>query len=434
MSSTPYVIHWLRRDLRLFDNTALFHALQSEYPVQLVFIFDQQILDKLEDKADRRLTFIHQALTEMETVVRKYGASIQTYYGEPATIWQQLIAEPMLKGVYTNRDYEPYARQRDSAVSSLLKVQNIPFHHFKDHVLLEAHEVLKDDGNPYTVFTPYSRKWKSVACETTLENQASEKLLHKLMPREPVSLLALEAMGFETAAADFPGKEVRDARLLLYHSQRNLPSLPGTSRLGVHLRFGTISIRALAARARKLNETFLNELIWRDFYQMILWHYPHVVKTAFKPAYEHIPWRNNETEFERWCTGNTGYPIVDAGMRELLATGFMHNRVRMITASFLTKHLLIDWRWGEAWFARHLLDFDLAANNGGWQWAAGSGCDAAPYFRIFNPEEQTKKFDAQGDYIRRWVPEFDSLSYVQPMVKHKFARERALEVYGKALR
>jgi deoxyribodipyrimidine photo-lyase len=429
-----YVIHWLRRDLRLFDNTALFHALQSGLPVQLVFIFDRHILDKLEDKNDKRLTFIHRALNEMQERVREFGASIHTYYGQPEQIWEKLAADPSLQAVYANRDYEPYARKRDTSIITLLKDKNIPFHHFKDHVIHEAHEVLKDDGKPYTVFTPYSRKWKAQLKAETLVTHPSEKLLNQLKntPEQPV--LTLESMGFEPVSFDFPPSEVRDNLLKNYHEQRNFPALTATSHLGVHLRFGTISIRALATRAKELNETFLNELIWRDFYQMILWHFPHAASSAFKPAYDHIEWRNKEAEFEKWCQGQTGYPIVDAGMRELLATGFMHNRVRMIVASFLTKHLLIDWRWGEAWFARHLLDFDQAANNGGWQWAAGSGCDAAPYFRVFSPEEQTKKFDARAEYIRRWVPEFDSLSYTRPIVDHKMARDRALSTYGRALK
>ncbi len=428
-----YVIHWLRRDLRLNDNTALFQALQSGLPVQLIFIFDKNILDKLEDKNDRRLTFIHRALTEIQNEAKKYGATLLTFYGHPEEIWKELSDDVQLKGVYTNRDYEPYARQRDTSVIALLKSKNIPVHHFKDHIIQEVHEVLKDDGKPYTVFTPYSRKWKTNLKQETLKSRPSETLLQRLKPTEAKPILSLEEMGFEQVDFDFPSAEVRDSLLQQYHEKRNFPALPATSHLGVHLRFGTISIRALARRAQQRNETFLNELIWRDFYQMILWHFPHAAKSAFKPAYDHIPWRNNSVEFEKWCAGQTGYPIVDAGMRELLATGFMHNRVRMIVASFLTKHLLIDWRWGEAWFARHLLDFDQAANNGGWQWAAGSGCDAAPYFRVFSPEEQTKKFDAKAEYIRRWVPEFDTLHYVRPIVDHKMARDRALDTYKRGL-
>jgi deoxyribodipyrimidine photo-lyase len=402
--------------------------------VQLVFIFDQNILEKLEDKNDRRLTFIHKALAEIQAKASEFGASLQTYFGYPEKIWEELAKDPQLQGVYANRDYEPYARQRDAAVIALLKNKNIPFHHFKDHVILEAQEVLKDDGKPYTVFTPYSRKWKSQLKPENLAPRPSEKLLYRLKKSEITPIIALETMGFEPVDFDFPGQKIQDKLLLEYHEKRNFPALTATSQLGVHVRFGTLSIRTLAARAKQLNETFLNELIWRDFYQMILWHFPQVEKKAFKPAYDRIEWRNQQAEFERWCNGQTGYPIVDAGMRELLTTGFMHNRVRMIVASFLTKHLLIDWRWGEAWFARHLLDFDLAANNGGWQWAAGSGCDAAPYFRVFSPDEQTKKFDPKAAYIRQWVPEFDSLQYAKPIVDHKMARERALTTYSKALK
>lgn len=428
-----YVIHWLRRDLRLHDNTALFQALQSGLPVQLVFIFDRHILDKLEDKNDRRLTFIHRALTEIQEKITEFGGTLRTFYGYPEQIWEELAADQNLKGVYANRDYEPYARKRDTSIISLLKNKNVPFHHTKDHVIHEAHEVLKDDGKPYTVFTPYSRKWKTHLQPDTLVARPSETLLDKIQKTPAKPILSLEAMGFESVEFNFPSPEVRDSLIQQYHENRNFPALPATSHLGVHLRFGTISIRSLASRAQKLNETFLNELIWRDFYQMILWHFPHAAEASFRAAYDHIPWRNNAADFEKWCAGQTGYPIVDAGMRELLATGFMHNRVRMIVASFLTKHLLIDWRWGEAWFARHLLDFDLASNNGGWQWAAGSGCDAAPYFRVFSPDEQTKKFDAKAQYIRQWVPEYDTLTYARPVVEHKFARERALETYKRGL-
>lgn len=434
MHQTPYVICWLRRDLRLTDQTALFHALNSGYPVQLVFIFDREILDKLEDRDDRRVTFIHNTLREIDEQAQQFGSRLHAYYGRPLDIWQQLAADPQLKGVYLNRDYEPYARERDSAVSALLRAKNISFNHYKDQVICEANDVLKDDGKPYTVFTPYSRKWKAKVTDSFFAHQASEKLLNKLLPSTESKFPTLEAMGFRPSAASFPDTQLDEKLLRNYHEQRNIPAIRGTSRLGLHLRFGTLSIRSLAARASAGNETFLNELIWRDFYQMILWHFPHAAKGAFKPAYDQIPWRNDVADFERWCNGTTGYPIVDAGMRELAATGFMHNRVRMIVASFLTKHLLIDWRWGEAWFARHLLDFDLAANNGGWQWAAGSGCDAAPYFRVFNPSEQTKKFDASGSYIRQWVPEIDSLNYPKPMVDHAFARKRALDTYAIALK
>ena len=325
-------------------------------------------------------------------------------------------------------------KKRDAEVAGLLKAKGIGFHSFKDQVIFEKNEVLKDDGKPYTIFTPYSRKWRSALNDLYLSSYPVKKYFSNFLKQPEKSIPSLEKMNFKVGGLSFPGKKWKTEIIKHYKEQRDYPAVDGTSRLSVHLRFGTISIRELAREAGKLNETFLNELIWRDFYQMILWHFPLVVDKAFKPAYDNIKWRNNEKEFEAWCKGETGYPIVDAGMRELNATGFMHNRVRMIVASFLTKHLLIDWRWGEAYFAKKLLDFDLAANNGGWQWAAGSGCDAAPYFRIFNPYLQTKKFDPELKYIRKWVPEFEELTYPQPIVDHEFARKRCLEVYNKALK
>lgn len=435
LMSTPLAIHWFRRDLRIDDNTALHQALQSGQPVLGLFIFDSTILHKLEDRDDARVSFIHLHVSRLKQAFESLGGSMLVLHGDPLELWPQLLNDYPISAVYTNRDYEPYARQRDGALNKLFESKGVAFQHFKDQVLLEAKEVLKDDGKPYTVFTPYSRKWKVRLLPADLEarNSGAAFSPQNLYATQPLPLPTLADMGFEPTKIAFPQEEVGDALIKVYDEQRNFPGIRGTSRLGVHLRFGTISIRALARRAQALNETFLNELIWRDFYHMILWHFPHAATGSFKPAYDNIPWRNNEAEFQKWCAGQTGYPIVDAGMRELNATGFMHNRVRMIVASFLTKHLLIDWRWGEAYFARKLLDFDLAANNGGWQWAAGSGCDAAPYFRVFNPEEQTKKFDPKGSYIRQWVPEFQSLNY-RPMVDHKMARQRALDTYGKALK
>jgi deoxyribodipyrimidine photo-lyase len=423
-------IFWFRRDLRLHDNTGLFHALKGGRPVLPVFIFDRDILDKLEDKNDRRVEFIHAALMEMHQKLGDVSSSIQIFQGKPAEIFSRLMQEYDIEKVFTNHDYEPYALKRDMAVKELLAKQGISFHSFKDQVIFEKSEVIKDDGNPYTVFTPYSRKWKTVLESNPLQSFPSQHLMDAFYRHAAKPILSLKEIGFHATGQAFPSAVFRAELIKKYTETRNFPSLPGTSRLGVHLRFGTISIRDLAKKAIGLNETFLNELIWRDFYHMILWQFPQVGEgKAFKPVYDLIQWRNNENEFEQWCTGQTGYPIVDAGMRELNETGFMHNRVRMITASFLTKHLLIDWRWGEAYFAGKLLDFDLAANNGGWQWAAGSGCDAAPYFRIFNPALQTEKFDKQGIYIRQWVPDYQELTYPQPIVQHELARKRCLETY-----
>ncbi len=427
-------IFWFRRDLRLQDNAGLFQALQSGYPVVPVFIFDRSILDALEDKDDRRVEFIHQALSAMQEELTTLGSTLDVRYGTPQQVYADLLKEYEVKAVYTNHDYEPYAIQRDQSIGQWLQQQGCAFHTYKDQVVLEKNEVLKDDGKPYTVFTPYSRKWKAVLVANPITSYHTKKYVNRFFQQRPQPIPPLESMGFKAAGIPFPSKTWKKELITRYKEQRDIPSLPGTSRLSVHLRFGTISIRELAKEAGVLNETFLNELIWRDFYHMILWHFPKVVGRAFKPEYDLIRWRNNEKEFEAWCTGQTGYPIVDAGMRELNATGFMHNRVRMIVASFLTKHLLIDWRWGEGYFARKLLDFDLAANNGGWQWAAGSGCDAAPYFRVFNPYLQTQKFDPELKYIRKWVPEFEELTYARPIVIHEEARKRCLETYAVALK
>ena len=427
-------ICWFRRDLRLEDNAALYHGLKSNHPLLPVFIFDKLILDELEEKADRRVAFIHAALSEMQDQLTAMGSSLEIYYGNTVDVYTQLLKKYKVEKVFTNSDYEPYAKQRDAAVQKLLEAHGASLHNYKDHVIFEKGEILKDDGKPYTVFTPYSRRWKAALTGFYLKNYPAEKYFSNFFKQKPVTMPSLKSMGFEPVDKPFPAHQLHTALIKKYKEQRDFPALQGTSRLGVHLRFGTLSIRKLAAKAKELNETFLNELIWRDFYHMILWNFPKVGKgKAFKEAYDLIQWRNNEKEFDQWCKGMTGYPIVDAGMRELNETGFMHNRVRMITASFLSKHLLIDWRLGEAYFAQKLLDYDLAANNGGWQWAAGSGCDAAPYFRIFSPARQTENFDKQLKYIRKWVPELDEPSYPPPIVDHDFARKRCLEVYSKAL-
>ena len=428
-------IFWLRRDLRLEDNAGLYHALKSETPVLPVFIFDQNILDQLENKTDRRVAFIHDTLVALQEQLARLGSTLDARYGRPAEIFPQLLAEYDIKAVYTNGDYEPYATQRDAEIKKMLAVKGVPFHSYKDQVIFEKDEVLKEDGSPYTIFTPYSRKWKALLNEFYLSSYPVKKYRRHFLRHPPKSLPSLASMGFDNTGEPFPPATIKPRLLEKYGEQRDYPGIAGTSHLGLHLRFGTISIRALARKAVGSSDTFLNELIWRDFYQMILWHFPQVGRgKAFKPVYDQIQWRNNEKEFEKWCVGQTGYPIVDAGMRELNTTGFMHNRVRMVVASFLAKHLLIDWRWGEAYFAEKLLDFDLAANNGGWQWAAGSGCDAAPYFRVFNPTLQAKKFDPDGHYIRRWVPEWEELTYPRPMVDHEMARKRALTAYAKAVK
>ena len=428
-------IFWFRRDLRLQDNAGLYHALKSGRPVIPVFIFDKNILNKLEDKADRRVEFIHAALEEMQNSLTLTGSSLEVYYGTPVEVYKKLLAKYKIEKVFANHDYEPYALERELAIVKLLKEKQASLLTFKDQVLLEKAEVVKDDGTPYTVFTPYSRKWKSVLTDFHLKPYPTKKYFKNFYQQTPQQIPSLASMGFVVIDKPFPSKALKEELIKKYAEQRNFPAIAGTSKLGVHLRFGTISIRELAGNSKELSETYLNELIWRDFYHMILWHFPKAgMGKAFKPEYDNIQWRNDTGEFDKWCNGQTGYPIVDAGMRELNATGFMHNRVRMIVASFLSKHLLLDWRLGEAYFAQKLLDFDLAANNGGWQWATGSGCDAVPYFRIFNPRLQTEKFDKQLKYIRHWVPELDSFDYPKPIVDHEFARKRCLKVYGNALK
>ncbi|HPW63219.1 MAG TPA: deoxyribodipyrimidine photo-lyase [Cyclobacteriaceae bacterium] len=422
-------IFWFRRDLRLQDNAGLFHALKENKDVVPIFIFDTTILDKLEDKDDRRVEFIHNSLTVMQQLLEELGSSMIVFHGDPIAIFKSL--KP--KAVYTNHDYEPYARQRDEVIKNILVEKGSEFQTFKDQVIFEKDEVTKDDGKPYTIFTPYSRKWKSLITPAHLKSYPTESHFESFKKIKALPLPSLADIGFESTGISFPERKIKQSIVEKYDQQRNFPAIEGTTKLSVHLRFGTVSIRKLAQLAQKKNEIWLNELIWRDFYHMILWHFPEVETKSFKPAYDKIEWRNNEKEFDAWCEGKTGYPIVDAGMHELNVTGFMHNRVRMIVASFLTKHLLIDWRWGEAYFAKKLLDFDLAANNGGWQWAAGSGCDAAPYFRVFNPALQTEKFDPESEYIKKWVPEFGTEKYPKPIVDHKLARERVLKVYKEAL-
>ncbi len=431
-------IFWHRRDLRFFDNAGLFQALKNGHPVLSLFIFDKNILDDLEDKRDLRVNFIYNTLIEMKSTLEKEGSSLMVKYGYPEQVWPHLIKEYPINAVFTNRDYEPYAKKRDSEVTQLLQEHNIPFHTYKDQIIFENHEVVKEDGNPYVVFTPYSRKWKAKLLENTssldtlshhLDSFPSQEYLNSFIKCAPLSMPKLSDLGFEASTIPIPENTVTRGLIRKYSETRDFPAIKGTSRLGVHFRFGTISIRQKVRDAIPLNETFLNELIWRDFYSQILAHFPRVVKESFRPEYDHIDWENDPELFQKWCDGQTGYPIVDAGMRELNQTGYMHNRVRMVTASFLTKHLLIDWRWGEAYFAKKLLDFDLASNNGGWQWAAGCGTDAAPYFRIFNPESQQKKFDEKFEYIKKWIPEFGTDTYPAPIIDHKYARQRCLERY-----
>jgi deoxyribodipyrimidine photo-lyase len=432
MSNT--VLFWHRRDLRINDNSGLFKALTSGFNVQPVFIFDKQILSNLA-KDDQRVAFIYQEIRRLKQQYQSLGTDLLVLYGDPTHSIPDLCSKLACSHVFTNSDYEPYAFIRDNEIKIKLSSVNCAFIETKDHVIFEKSEVTKDDGLPYTVYTPYANKWRKLLTEDQLAPFESSEHTHQLrQANEFTSLISMEEMGFEGKIKTvFPSNLFPETIITNYHETRNFPALSGTSRLSIHLRFGTISIRSLASYALKHNATYLNELIWRDFYQMIIFHFPKTVNYAFKPSYDRIIWERNEAHFQAWCEGKTGYPIVDAGMRELNETGFMHNRVRMVVASFLTKHLLLDWRLGEAYFAEKLLDFELASNVGGWQWAAGTGCDAAPYFRVFNPTSQQQKFDPTFSYIKKWVPEFGTDNYPKPIIEHTFARERILARYKQAL-
>lgn len=431
-SKDGLAVWWIRRDLRLEDNAALFHALTSGKQVVPLFIFDKHILDLLP-ASDRRVVFIHQQLQALQARLAEMGSTLVVRYGIPEEIWPKLVAEWPIKAVYTNHDYEPYARKRDPEIAAMLEEKDVSFHTYKDQVIFEKEEILTGQGNPYTVFTPFSKNWRTSLRPEMIAPFETETCFSAFWKQTIHPIPALSEMGFDEFTGNFPGSKPDESIIRDYDQQRDFPAVAGTTRMGIHLRFGTISIRQLVRDTRALNEVYLNELIWREFYMQILWNFPHVVNGPFRAKYAHIPWRNNEAEFKAWCEGKTGYPLVDAGMRELNETGYMHNRVRMVVASFLTKHLLINWQWGEAWFAEKLLDFELAANNGGWQWAAGCGTDAAPYFRVFNPESQMKKFDPQAKYVRKWVPEFGTPAYPRPIVDHKMARQRAIDTYKMAL-
>lgn len=433
-NNTSVQVFWFRRDLRLDDNAGLYHALKSGKPVLPLFIFDTEILSKIEDKTDKRVQFIHQEILRLNNELKEFGSSLLVKVGRPWVIWKDLLSEYAIDTVYTNRDYEPYGITRDASVNELLKANDIRFHTYKDTVVFEKNEVLKDDKTPYTVFTPYSRKWRLKLNDFYIKSYPTLKYAGNLFKTTGFEIPSLQNIGFTNSGFEFAGRKVSSDIIKKYTEQRDFPAVNGTSRLGLHLRFGTLSIRRLLNYAQQRNQTYVNELIWRDFYHQILFHFPHVAKGAFRREYDQIEWENNETHFAAWCEGRTGYPLVDAGMRELNATGYMHNRVRMVVASFLTKHLLINWQWGEAYFAEKLLDFDLAANNGGWQWAAGCGTDAAPYFRVFNPTLQMERFDPEMKYLKHWVPEYGTDAYPAPIVDHTHAKDKVMAVYGKALK
>lgn len=426
-------IFWFRRDLRLDDNRGLFEALKNEASVLPVFIFDTDILGKLKDKKDKRVSFIYRTLKDLKQELNDIGSDLRVYHGKPLDCWEQITNNFTVESVYTNEDYEPYAIKRDKAVENFLNKNNIAIQFFKDQCVFAKNDVLKKDGTPYTVYTPYKNKWHESLEPKDIGSYNTKQHFKNFTKIDSEVMIPINEMGFELVDSPFFNRVVKKSVIDTYNETRDFPGILGTSRLGLHLRFGTISIRKCVQIGKKLNQTWLDELVWRDFFSQILYHYPKNEKKCFKEKYEAIPWKNNKKEFKKWCEGQTGYPIVDAGMRELNETGYMHNRVRMITGSFLVKHLLIDWRWGEKYFAEKLLDFDLSSNNGNWQWVAGTGCDASPYFRIFNPETQMKKFDPELKYVKKWVPEYGTEDYVEPMIEHKFAYDRALGTYKKAI-
>ncbi|MGB0390172.1 MAG: cryptochrome/photolyase family protein [Salibacteraceae bacterium] len=425
-SSQKTNIFWFRRDFRLEDNTALHEALKMDLPVKPIFIFDSNIINEL-DPNDSRISFIHEKLNELNRALKPYNSGITVFVGDPIEVWKSIIATHSVHSVFYNKDYEPYARKRDKELQQFFATENIECHSYKDHVIFEESEILKNDGTPYTVFTPFKKKWLENFKGVTINKQSN---LNNFI-NQSTEIPSLQRLGFQKSAIQV--KAINLSQLNNYSDIRDFPAVNGTSNLSPHLRFGTVSIRQMVSIALKKSPVFLSELIWREFFMQILWHYPQVQNNNFKRKYDGIEWRNNTQEFELWCQGRTGYPMVDAGMRELVQTGYMHNRVRMITAGFLCKHLLIDWKWGEAFFAKHLLDFELASNNGNWQWASGTGCDSAPYFRIFNPTTQLQKFDKHLEYVQKWIPDYNMGLYQPPMVNHKIARERALETYKKGI-
>lgn len=434
MSVKSVNVFWFRRDLRLDDNVGFYKALNGKFPVLPIFIFDSEILEHLP-KDDARVTFIHDNLQAMREILQDAcGSSIAIYFGKPLAIFKQLAKDFAIQNVITNHDYEPYALKRDHEIEDFLLKKNIGFYTFKDQVIFEKDEVVKNDGTPYLVYTPYMKKWKQRFKTHSFKVYETKPLLKSCIQHSLLPNLSLNDIGFEHSKIKVPEYDLSKTLIREYEKTRNIPSKSGTSFLGTHLRFGTLGIRQVIEKAlAEKNETFWNELIWREFFMQILWHFPQTQTEAFKKKYDRIEWRNNENEFEKWKTGTTGFPLVDAGMRQLNETGWMHNRVRMLVGSFLCKHLLIDWRWGEAYFAEKLLDYEMSSNVGNWQWVAGCGVDAAPYFRIFNPTTQIEKFDKEKTYIKKWIPEFDSSNYPNEMVNHKEARERALHTYKEAV-
>lgn len=461
---------WFRRDLRDFDHAALYHALKTSSQVFCIFVFDTEILDLLVNKQDRRVEFIWESVKELKAALQANGGDLIVIHGKARELIPMYALQANIHAVFSNRDYEPSAVVRDAEVAAKLAQNNIEFHSFKDQVLFEKDEVLSLSNKPYSVFTPYKNAHLKKLDDFYLKPYPVDSYIHNYAKVAPSNLINLESMGFvRTNLADMRlptgmsgGAQLFadfEERMHQYKDARNFPAVKGVSYLSVHLRFGTVSVRHLARQARNHanagSQTWLSELIWRDFYFQILHHHPQVAAgKAYKAEFENLPFPNDIALFKAWCEGKTGYPLIDAAMRQINSTGFMHNRLRMVVASFLVKDLLIDWRWGERYFAEHLIDFDLSANNGGWQWAASTGCDAQPWFRIFNPITQSEKFDPAGEFIRKYVPELANCSdkeihspwqmsslmqqlcnvvigkdYPTPIVDHATQRVLALDLY-----
>ncbi|MDD2412378.1 MAG: deoxyribodipyrimidine photo-lyase [Bacteroidales bacterium] len=428
------IIFWFRRDLRWDDNHALFEALSQKKPVLPIYIFDVDVLKRFSNADNKAVSLIYKSILRMNEKLESFESSISVFHDSVENVFNSLLQKYNVQGVYANEDYESYGIKRDENIFNLLKKKNIQFHLFQDHLIFKPGKILKKDDTPYLIYTPFSKIWKEEFFKISTPHYSSEELLSNLYKNKKSILPKIEDLGFRLQDVSIDFKFKKDV-LLNYHDTRDFPYLEkGTSGISPFLRFGLISVREAVRIASLINEKFLNELIWREFFMHILWHFPHVENRSFKTKYDAIEWSLDETAFLRWCNGETGYTLVDAGMRQLNSTGLIHGRVRMLTASFLVKHLQIDWRWGEAYFAQKLLDYELSSNNGNWQWAAGCGCDAAPYFRLFNPDIQRQKFDPNFEYVKKWVPEYQQLAYQNNrIVDLKIAKEKTMRMYKLAL-
>jgi len=430
-------IFWHRRDLRFADNAGLAAALQSGHPVLPLFIYDQTILEKLPPD-DARLTFIFDQVERLAHEAREAGGGFLARYGKTEAVFEALLKAYDVAAVYTNEDYEPYATERDAVIAKLVEKHGAEFKAFKDQVIFAKDEVLTKNGKPSKVFGAYSKAWQAKVTPDDFKPHPSARLFKKENLASPqkgdASRPTLKEMGFERHEQWTPPAHLPPAKVVENYDQvRDLPAEKrGTTRLSVHLRFGTVSIRQLMQQAQELNNKLLNELIWRDFFMMLLWHFPNTATEAYDPKMRHLPYRDDEAQYRAWCEGRTGYPLVDAGMRQLNATGYLHNRARIATAGFLVKQLFIDWKLGEHYFSEKLLDYDMSNNVGNWQWMAGTGAVAAPWFRVYSPDSQQQQYDPDYEYVKQWVPEFGTDKYPAPIVDHKFGRERALDLIRKS--